>query len=75
MAWRGVCTSTGNGMGACSDDWVVGLISDEVILPKDLEPGHWVLGWRWDCEETAQIWSNVSSTSCHNAARCRGSIH
>lgn len=74
----------GNGMGACSDDWVVGLISDEVILPKDLEPGHWVLGckhtrnlastaWsprtsltdclvsgRWDCEETAQIWSNCA---------------
>ena len=37
----------GNGMGACSDDWVVGLIYDEVIIPKDLEPGHWVLGWRW----------------------------
>lgn len=40
----------GNGMGACSDDWVVGLISDEVIIPKGIEPGHWVLGWRWDCE-------------------------
>ena len=37
----------GNGMGACSSDWVVGLISDEVIIPKDLEPGHWVLSWRW----------------------------
>ena len=40
----------GNGMGACSSDWVVGLISDEVIVPKDLTPGHWVLSWRWDCE-------------------------
>lgn len=37
----------GNGMGACSSDWVVGLISDEVIIPKDLDPGHWVLSWRW----------------------------
>lgn len=37
----------GNGMGACSSDWVVGLISDEVIIPKDLAPGHWVLSWRW----------------------------
>jgi hypothetical protein len=50
----------GNGMGACSSDWVVGLISDEVIIPKDLEPGHWVLSWRWDCEETAQIWQNCA---------------
>ena len=48
-------------MGACSDDWVVGLIYDEVILPKDLAPGHWVLGWRWDCEETAQIWQNCAA--------------
>ena len=37
----------GNGMGACSSDWVVGLITDEVIIPKDLEPGAWVLSWRW----------------------------
>ena len=37
----------GNGMGACSSDWVVGLITDEVLIPKDLEPGAWVLSWRW----------------------------
>lgn len=24
----------GDGMGACSSDWVVGLISDEVLIPK-----------------------------------------
>jgi hypothetical protein len=32
----------GDGMGACSSDFVVGLISDEVIIPKELDPGHWV---------------------------------
>lgn len=23
-----------------------------------LPAGEWVLGWRWDCEETAQVWGN-----------------
>ena len=25
-------------------------IVDRLRLPPDLKPGHWVLGWRWDCE-------------------------
>ena len=32
-------------------------IVDQLRLPGGLEPGHWVLGWRWDAEETAQIWA------------------
>jgi hypothetical protein len=31
-------------------------IVDALRLPADLAAGHWVLGWRWDCEETAQVW-------------------
>jgi len=50
----------GNGMGECSSDWVVGLISDHVLIPADLTPGDWVLSWRWDAEETAQIWQNCA---------------
>merc|ERR1740115_554744 len=26
----------GDGMGECSSDWVVGVISDHVLIPKDL---------------------------------------
>ena len=48
----------GDGMGQCSSDWVVGVISDRVLIPADLPAGEYVLGWRWDCEETAQIWQN-----------------
>lgn len=47
-------------MGACSSDWVVGTIQDKVVIPKNLSPGDYVLGWRWDCEETAQIWQNCA---------------
>jgi len=53
----------GDGMGACSSDWVVGLIQDTVIIPADLKPGDYVLGWRWDCEETAQIWANCADVT------------
>ncbi len=32
-------------------------IVDTLLVPAGLEPGQWVLGWRWDAEETAQVWS------------------
>ena len=32
-------------------------IVDRVIVPKDLPPGDYVIGWRWDCEQTPQIWA------------------
>jgi len=25
-----------------------------------LEPGRWVLGWRWDAEQTSQVWNACS---------------
>ena len=27
---------------------------------KGLKPGKYVLGWRYDCEETAQVWQNCA---------------
>merc|ERR550514_2296291 len=44
--------------GWCSGDWTLGMISDEVQIPKDIQPGRYVISWRWDCEETAQVWQN-----------------
>ena len=26
----------------------------QVIIPEDIEPGDWVLSFRWDCEESNQ---------------------
>jgi lytic starch monooxygenase len=34
----------------CSGDWRGGQIVDTVLIPKGIEPGQWVLGFRWDCE-------------------------
>ena len=46
--------------GECSGDWTNGQIVDKVYIPTDLEPGAWVVGWRWDCEETTQVWSSCA---------------
>ena len=33
---------------------------DRVIVPANLEAGEYLLSWRWDCEETRQIWQNCA---------------
>jgi len=33
-------------------------IVDLVKVPENLEPGHYVISFRWDCEQTKQIWSS-----------------
>jgi len=38
---------------------VVGM-NDVVKVPGTLPPGRYVLGWRYDCEATAQVWSNCA---------------
>jgi len=35
-------------------------VLDVLKVPKDLPPGEYVLGWRYDCEGTAQVWSNCA---------------
>jgi len=35
-------------------------IMDVVKIPGNLPPGKYVLGWRYDCEATAQVWSNCA---------------
>jgi len=36
-------------------------IMDEVLVPADLEVGEYALSFRWDCEETPQVWNACSS--------------
>jgi len=35
-------------------------IVDVVAIPRDLRPGRYVLQWRWDCEESDQVWASCS---------------
>jgi len=34
-------------------------IVDQIVVP-DLEDGTYMLSWRWDCEQTYQIWQNCA---------------
>ena len=47
-------------MGRCSGNWIAGTIVDEIIVPTSLSPGAYVLGFRWDGEQTSQVWSSCA---------------
>lgn len=38
-------------------------IKDVVKIPAHLKPGKYILGWRWDCEASAQVWSACSDVT------------
>ena len=29
----------------------------------DIEPGEYVLSWRWDCEQTPQVWNSCADVT------------
>lgn len=35
-------------------------IVDLVQVPTSIAPGHYLLSWRWDCEQSPQIWQNCA---------------
>lgn len=41
-------------------DWNGNAVKDVVKVPLDLPPGKYVLGFRYDCEATAQVWSSCA---------------
>mmetsp|Transcript_15145 Transcript_15145/g.32669 ORF Transcript_15145/g.32669 Transcript_15145/m.32669 type:complete len:537 (-) Transcript_15145:364-1974(-) len=42
-------------------------IVDEIQVPEGLEPGDYVIGFRWDCEQTNQIWSSCGDVKITKA--------
>ena len=38
-------------------------IVDKVQIPEDLEPREYVLSFRWDCEQTPQVWNSCANIS------------
>jgi len=43
-----------------SDDLGHGHIVDIVKVPEDIEPGEYVLGFRWDCKCSPQVWNSCA---------------
>ena len=33
---------------------------DQLMVPTHIEPGEYILSWRWDCEETPQVWNSCA---------------
>ena len=54
----------GHQPGICSGNqpskWGSVSVVDYLNVPSSLKPGKYVLGWRMDCEATAQVWSNCA---------------
>lgn len=47
--------------GMCSGEWLTNItLYDQLRVPAHLEPGEYVLGFRWDCELTAQVWQSCA---------------
>lgn len=44
-------------------------LMDKVKVPDHLEPGDYVLGWRWDCEELTQVWTNCADVQLRAASK------
>ena len=38
-------------------------VVDAVRIPAHLAAGKYVVQWRWDCEESAQIWLNCADVT------------
>jgi hypothetical protein len=43
------------------------MIAGRVTIPEDIAPGKYVVGWRYDCEETAQVWSSCADVNIVSA--------
>lgn len=56
---RNPCKCSGDGIG----DLATMEIVDKIHIPSDLPEGDWVLGWRWDCEESTQVWQSCSDVA------------
>jgi len=50
--------------GMCSGEWMNNItFYDQLRVPDHLEPGKWVLGFRWDCESSAQVWQSCADVT------------
>merc|ERR1712066_332028 len=47
--------------GHCSGVWTNNItMYDYLRVPEHLKPGEYVLGFRWDCETSAQVWQSCA---------------
>jgi len=48
----------------CTGDWMHNItMYDYLSVPEHLTPGEYVLGFRWDCETSAQVWASCADVT------------
>merc|ERR1711879_270120 len=55
-------------MGLAAASFSFGIV-DRVKIPASLEPGPYVVSFRWDCEQSAQIWNQCSDVNIKGSGR------
>jgi len=54
----------------CTGDWTHNItMYDYLRVPEHLVPGKYVLGFRWDCETSAQVWQSCADVTITAARR------
>merc|ERR1712046_154801 len=51
----------GNNQGVNSGGSFLFSIIDELQIPAGLSPGNYTLSFRYDCEQTTQVWSSCAN--------------
>ena len=52
---------SGLNTGRCSGEWMPNItMYDQLRIPDHLAPGEYVLGLRYDCEASAQVWNSCA---------------
>ena len=59
--------------GHCSGVWTNNItMYDYLRVPEHLKPGEYVLGFRWDCESSAQVWQSCADVTITAPASKKG---
>jgi len=54
------CCSRLLGQGICSGEWMNNITMYDYLRVPKVPAGEYVLGFRWDCESSAQVWQQCS---------------
>ena len=63
LASMGTCKCSGFSSGAGGPLLPNLEVVDSVMIPAGTAPGRYVIQWRWDCEESDQIWASCSDVT------------
>lgn len=52
-----------DGVGAGIGGQFMFTMTEKIQIPKDIEAGEYSLSWRWDCEQTPQVWNSCADVT------------